>query len=143
MLFWLTNGNIHSRYIFELEANKRWKVKMLKKIDEIISKIDKPYQPEIPVSVIKIAVADAFHTTVIALESRGRNKEIALSRQVAMYLIRQKTNLSLLATGKQLGDRTPATVSFGYQKIANAFESNPFLKRKVSEIEQVFKVRDC
>ena len=109
------------------------------KIDEIIAKIDKPYQPEIPVSIIKVAVADAFYTTVVALESRGRGEDIALIRQVAMYLIRQKTNLSLSATGKQLGGRTPATVSFGYQKIANALKSNPSLKRKVSKIEQVLE----
>ena len=109
------------------------------KIDEIIAKIDKPLQPEMPISIIKIVVADAFHTTVIDIESRRRGEDISLIRQVAMYLIRQKTNLSLLATGIQLGDRTPATVSFGYQKIARALNGSPSLKHKISEIEQVLE----
>ncbi len=109
-------------------------------VDEIIARIEKPYQPEIPeipMSTIKLAVADAFYTTVKELESKGRDELIALPRQVTMYLIRQKTNSSLATIGRELGGRTPATASFGYQKIANALKSSPSLRRKISEIEQV------
>jgi len=115
--------------------------KVCTKVDKIIARIEKPYQPEIPeipVSTIKLAVADAFYTTVKELESKGRGDEhLTLTRQVAMYLIRQRTDSSFTAIGRILGDRTPATVSFGYQKIANALEKNPSLRRKLSEIEQV------
>lgn len=113
---------------------------MNKSLDRIIDKIEKPYipkEPEVPVSLIKVAVADAFYTTVATLEGKGRDESIALTRQVAMYLIRQKTDLSLDATGRQLGNRTPATVSFGYQKIAKALKKRPSLRRKISEIEQI------
>lgn len=110
------------------------------KIDEIIAKIDTPIQTEIPVSTIKAAVANVFHTTVTALESRARNEDIALIRQVAMYLLRQKTALTLFAIGKHLGDRTPATVAFGYQKIANALGGSTCLNRKISEIEKILEV---
>ncbi len=110
------------------------------KLGEIIKKIEKPYlpvEPEIPVSLIKTVVAEAFYSTVYELESKRRDENTALVRQVAMYIIRQKTNLSLSAIGKQLGDRTSATVSFGYQKIAGALRTTPSLRRKISEIEQV------
>ena len=109
-------------------------------VDRIINKIEKPYIPkipEVPVSLIKAAVADAFYTTVEGIESKGRDECLTLTRQVAMYLIRQKTNLSLEAVGLELGYRTPSTVSFGYQKIAGALKNNPSLRRKVSEINQV------
>ncbi|KKN60097.1 hypothetical protein LCGC14_0535660 [marine sediment metagenome] len=109
------------------------------KPDQIITLRDKPCQIELPAADIKAAVADAFSVSVEVLESKGREDYIALARQVAMYLIRQNTSLSLLETGSYLGDRSPATVSFGYQKIANALNDNPCLKGKVDEIKRVLK----
>jgi chromosomal replication initiator protein len=60
----------------------------------------------------------------------------ALARQVAMYLIRQETDCSLAEIGRELGGRTPATVSHAYQKIAVDINNNPSLKRKVFDIQQ-------
>ncbi len=82
------------------------------------------------------AVVTSFQLTPQDLKSRKRDKETALARQVAMYLIRQEANWSLTQIGKELGDRSPATVSHAYEKIANDINNSPYLRRKISDIQK-------
>ncbi len=82
------------------------------------------------------AVVNSFQLTPSDLKSRKRDKATALSRQVAMYLIRQETDCSLAEVGKELGGRSPATVSHAYQKIASDINNSPSLRRKIFEIQQ-------
>ena len=82
------------------------------------------------------AVVDSFQLTPLDLKSRKRDKETALARQVAMYLIGQEASWSLTQIGKELGGRGPATVSHAYEKIANDINNSPYLRRKISDIQQ-------
>ena len=82
------------------------------------------------------AVVNSFRLTPSDLKSRKRDEATVLARQVAMYLIRQKTDASLSEIGQEMGGRTPATVSHAYQKIADDINSSPSLRRKLSEIQQ-------
>ena len=82
------------------------------------------------------AVVDSFQLTSQDLKSRKRDKETALARQVAMYLIQQEASWSLTQIGKELGGRGPATVSHAYEKIANDINNSPYLKRKILDIQQ-------
>lgn len=81
--------------------------------------------------IILKAVAEVFDLDLSELVGRRRTSDVALARQVAMYLIRQETNLSLDAVGNLLGERRPATVSHGYQVVAKALESNANISGKV------------
>ncbi len=87
-------------------------------------------------SLIIEAVVNTFQLTPSDLKSRKRDEATALARQVAMYLIRQETDCSLSAIGQELGGRSPATVSYAYQKIANDITNSPSLRRKIFEIQQ-------
>ncbi len=82
------------------------------------------------------AVVDSFHLTPLALKSRKRDKETALARQAAMYLFRQETDWSLTRIGEELGGRSPATVSHAYETITNDINNSPYLRRKISDIQQ-------
>ncbi|MBA7507314.1 Chromosomal replication initiator protein DnaA [subsurface metagenome] len=82
------------------------------------------------------AVVDSFQLTPQDLKSQKRDKETALARQVAMYLIRQEASWSLTQIGKELGGRGPATVSHAYEKIANDINNSPYLRRKISDIQK-------
>lgn len=82
------------------------------------------------------AVVDSFQLTPQDLKSQKRDKETVLARQVAMYLIRQEASWSLTQIGKELGGRGPATVSHAYEKIANDINNSPYLRRKISDIQQ-------
>ena len=88
-----------------------------------------------PTLVIE-AVANSFQLALVDLKSRKRDKETALARQVAMYLIRQETNSSLAQIGKELGNRNPATVSHACEKIASDISASPYLMRKISDIKE-------
>ncbi len=91
--------------------------------------------PVTPCLIIE-AVVNSFQLTPTDLKGTKRDKATVLARQVAMYLIRQETNCSLAEAGKELGGRSPATISHSYQKIAGALNSSPSLQRKVFEIQQ-------
>ena len=88
-----------------------------------------------PALVIE-AVAKSFQLTPKDLKSRRRDKETALSRRVAMYLIRQETDCSLAQIGQELGGREPITVSSAYKIIANTIDNDASLRQRISDIQQ-------
>ena len=100
-----------------------------------ITSNDLPSSPATP-HLIMEAVVDSFQLTPSDLKGRKRDEMTALARQVTMYLIRQETDCSLSEIGKELGGRTPATVSHAYQKIADDINNDPALRRKVFDIQQ-------
>ena len=105
-----------------------------KALEDIAGK--EPKSALITPSLIIEAVASSFQLTPPDLKSRKRDKETALARQVAMYLIRQETNCSLVQIGKELGDRDHSTVIHAYGKISSDIDASPYLKRKILDIQQ-------
>ena len=82
------------------------------------------------------AVAISFQLTTADLKSRKRDRATSLARQVAMYLVREKTNCSLDQIGKELGDRDHSTVIHACEKISSCLETDIHLKRKLADIRQ-------
>jgi len=82
------------------------------------------------------AVANSFQIATVDLKSRRRDKETALARQVAMYLIKQETNCSLAQIGRELGGRNPSTVSHACEKIADDINASPRLRRTILDIQR-------
>jgi len=88
------------------------------------------------------AVASNFQLTPLDLRGRKKDKETALARQVAMYLIRQATKASLAETGQALGGKNPSTVSHACEKVASGIEASPYLQRKIYDISnQIYPQR--
>ncbi len=84
-------------------------------------------------------VAQAFGLTVEQMRSRDRSRQVALPRQIAMFLLREEANVSLPHIGEVLGGRDHTTVMYGCDKIADLLETDDRLRRQVSEIkEQIF-----
>ena len=70
---------------------------------------------------------------------RERSREVALPRQVAMYLLREEINVSLPQIGEALGGRDHTTVMYACEKIADQIERDDRLRRQVMQIrEQLF-----
>jgi chromosomal replication initiator protein len=69
-------------------------------------------------------------------ELRGsrRTKDVALARQVAMYLAREGTDSPLSRIGSALGGRDHTTVMHGHDKIALQIEEDDQLRRDVLAI---------
>jgi chromosomal replication initiator protein len=103
-------------------------------LEDISSK--QPRSASITPDLVLEAVASSFQLPPSALKGRQKDKETALARQVAMYLIRQATNSSLAQIGQALGGKNPSTVSHACQKIASDIDASPYLQRKILDIEQ-------
>jgi chromosomal replication initiator protein len=81
-------------------------------------------------------VAETFGVTIDRLLGRDRSKQVALPRQVVMYLLREEGNYSLPQIGEALGGRDHTTVIYGCEKIAELLEADDRLRRQVIEIRE-------
>ena len=71
---------------------------------------------QISASMIMAATAEYFDTTVEELRGPGKTRTLAQSRQIAMYLCRELTDLSLPKIGQAFG-RDHTTVMYAQRKI--------------------------
>jgi chromosomal replication initiator protein len=86
------------------------------------------------------AVSKRFGLEEEQLIGRNRSKDVALARQVAMYLIREETSNSLPKIGDVLGGRDHSTILYGCGKIGEQLETDEALRRDVMAIrEQLFQ----
>ncbi|MGA9531175.1 MAG: chromosomal replication initiator protein DnaA [Anaerolineales bacterium] len=81
-------------------------------------------------------VAEHFGVDEDRMLSRDRSHDVALPRQVAMFLIRKETESSLPAIGKILGGRDHTTVMYGCEKIGDLIETDDRLRRQVMAIRE-------
>lgn len=82
------------------------------------------------------AVTRAFGVSREKLLGRDRSREVALPRQVAMYLMREIGSLSLPQIGEALGGRDHTTVLYACEKIADQIERDDRLRRQVLSIRE-------
>jgi chromosomal replication initiator protein len=73
---------------------------------------------QISAAVIMAATAEYFDTSVEELRGPGKTRALAQSRQIAMYLCRELTDLSLPKIGQAFG-RDHTTVMYAQRKILN------------------------
>ncbi len=89
--------------------------------------------------VIVSTVATAFGVTPERMLGRDRSRDIALPRQVAMYLLREVANISLPQIGQALGGRDHTTVMYACDKVADLIERDDRLRRQVVLLrDQIF-----
>jgi chromosomal replication initiator protein len=98
-----------------------------------------PRRSEVQPKEIVSRVAETFGVTLDRLLSRDRSQEVALPRQVAMYLLREEANCSLPQIGEVLGGRDHTTVMYACQKITDMLERDDRLRRQVIKLrEQIY-----
>ena len=89
---------------------------------------------EITVNRIKEKVSSVFSLKMEDFNSKKRTRSISYPRQVAMYLSRELTDLSLPKIGEEFGGRDHTTVIHAHDKIAKDIENNEDFKEKVNKI---------
>ena len=80
------------------------------------------------------ATAQYFKLTVDDLYGSSRSQQIATARQIAMYLCRERTNLSLPKIGQLFGNRDHTTVMYAYKKISELMKERRSIYNQVTEI---------
>ncbi|MEI7644553.1 MAG: chromosomal replication initiator protein DnaA [Chloroflexales bacterium] len=85
---------------------------------------------------IIVAVSEHFGVDMRVMQGRGRSRNIVIPRQVAMYLLREETECSLVDIGKLLGGRDHTTVMYGCDKIAEEINADNRLRNEVISIRE-------
>ncbi|MFA5092406.1 MAG: chromosomal replication initiator protein DnaA [Candidatus Omnitrophota bacterium] len=93
----------------------------------------------ITVDFIQRCVVEEFGISLQDLKTKKRNKQIVFPRQIAMYLSRELTDLSLPEIGELFGGKDHTTVLHSYNKLKEDIHCNPELKTRIEKVIQVIK----
>jgi chromosomal replication initiator protein len=77
-------------------------------------------------------VCDKYNVRPEALCGSRRTKNVALPRQIAMYLLRHLTEMSLTEIGRFFGNRDHTTVIYACEKVSLTMAQDPQFKERVS-----------
>ena len=90
--------------------------------------------PEITASVIMAQTATYFGVSIDDLTGQSRSRVLVTARQIAMYLCRELTDLSLPKIGQQFGNRDHTTVMHADRKIRQLMAERRSLYNQVADL---------
>ena len=88
----------------------------------------------ITIDLIQDVVATYFNLRVEDLKSQRRTRNVAYPRQIAMYLSRKLTDMSLPKIGEEFGGRDHTTVIHAYEKISESLNKDESLEHTINDI---------
>jgi chromosomal replication initiator protein len=83
------------------------------------------------------AVADYYGVDPEVLRGQRRDKSIVVPRHIAMFLMREETDVSLLRIGAELGGRDHSTVLHACDKLTRESAENDELRREISALREL------
>ncbi len=95
-----------------------------------------PEEKKITPRSIREAVAADYDLPADSLRAKTRISRVVRARQVAMYLCREMTTLSLVLIGKHFGGRDHSTVLHSIRKIETLTADDPIFTGRVSDIRK-------
>jgi len=98
-------------------------------------------EPEITAGLIIAQTAAYFGLTIDELTSPSRGRHLVMARQIAMYLCRELTGLSLPKIGEQFGGRDHTTVMYAERKINQLLAERRAVFNQVSELTNRVKLQ--
>jgi len=104
--------------------------------EDIIEKSTKTSGKRVSDSQILKAVAEYFNVSLEDLVSHNRRKEVVEPRQIAMYLLREISELSYPYIGEKMG-RDHTTAIHSYEKINQEINKNSTLNQKILTIKDL------
>ena len=90
----------------------------------------------IPIEVIQRKAAEFFRVRLSDLTAKDRTKAVAFPRQIAMYVARQLTHVSLAEIGRAFGGKEHTTVLHAIHKIQTLLQENPKLQKTIDGLIQ-------
>ncbi len=94
---------------------------------------------EVNVDFILAIVSESFEISVDQLKSKSRKRDIVIGRQVAMYLAKKYTDVSLKELGKIFGGRDHSTVIYSINTMDDLLETDDKLSSKVDLLVKQIK----
>ena len=96
--------------------------------------ISKKQGKSITIESIQDIVSSYFNLRVEDFKSQRRTRNVAYPRQIAMYLSRKLTDMSLPKIGEEFGGRDHTTVIHAYEKISENLKTDEGLQSTVDDI---------
>ena len=104
-------------------------------LKDVFSSKYRPVTPEL----VKNYICRHFNIKQADLESSKRSRNLSYPRQIAMYICRNMTDLSLPKIGEAFGNRDHTTVLHACEKISGDLKTNESLKDIIKELEEAIK----
>lgn len=95
----------------------------------------------ITIEAIQASVCDHFGVRIGDLLSQKRTRNIAVPRQIAMYLARKLTTASFPAIGERFGNRDHSTIIHGVTTVTDRLVEDGALRAAVDQIERLLQGR--
>lgn len=89
---------------------------------------------DITIDLIQKKVANAYSISFSDMKSKKRTKNIALPRQIAMYIARNLTDFSTTEIGNEFGGKDHSTVIHAISKIKTKYQEDDQFRQKLDKI---------
>ena len=137
-------AKISKRSIRELEGNLN-KVRIFSELKgleinlDLTKKVLAIHDEATPVTIedIQKLTAEHFKVRIVDLKSKNRSKPLLLPRQLAMYLIKNNLDKSLVDIGRAFGGRDHTTVLNALRKIENELGKNSDLNKDFNSLQNI------
>lgn len=104
----------------------------------VLKDIVKAENIEVNIDSIQEAVSTLFGVPVEDIKGKSRKQELVYPRQVAMYLAKELTNLSLKSIGYHFGGRDHSTVIHAVQTISTTADQDDAVRETIQKLRSNF-----
>jgi chromosomal replication initiator protein len=112
----------------------------LESTKKILREILQDDQRPVTIDAIQRVVCDFYSLKLSDIKAKRRTKDIALPRQVAMYLAKQVTGMSLSDIGKAFGGKDHATVIYACKQVEDRKSKDETFSRMIENLLQKIKI---
>ena len=108
---------------------------------EVLQNTLKGAHREVTIENIQKTICDYFNIKIGDLKAKRRTRNIALPRQVAMYLCRKYTATSFPAIGYKFGGRDHSTVIHASKTIEKKIKEDPYMQATIEKLEKNLNIK--
>jgi chromosomal replication initiator protein len=106
---------------------------------DILRNIIKTEDRPVPIESIQKSVASHFNLKISDLKAKKKTKQIVLARQIAIYLCRKLSKLSLIEIGERFGGKDHSTVLHAINKIEQQVQTDQKTAGAIEKIQSRLK----
>jgi len=108
---------------------------------EVLKNTLKGSHREITIEGIQKTICDYYNIKLGDLKAKRRTKNIAIPRQVAMYLCRKYTETSFPVIGDKFGGRDHSTVIHASKTIEKKIKEDPYMLTTIEKLERNLNIK--
>ena len=105
-------------------------------VKEVLQNTLKSSRREVTIENIQKSICDYFNIKIGDLKAKRRTRDIAVPRQVAMYLCRKYTSTSFPAIGYKFGGRDHSTVIHASKTVEKKIKEDPYMQATIEKLEK-------